>query len=486
VYRTGICLLIGLAVTAAPAHAEAAADAAAVTVRWQVVTADGRKVGHVTIHRVTESERIEEREQIEIELGPRARRVKYRVNLETVSGPDGALRRMAREVITQEAHTRVEARAIGDALEITQRAGGEESMRRIEGAARGLRTEEAAHSWLASVGAGGSPAPFVYRAWDPVKLAVVGVELTARPGDAVVNVERRVHGAQETASRLLADARGVVVREILRMDSFTLERSEATEAQARAPNDAFDHRIAALTPSPYRIPASEMRAKLRYRLDNGGRRIELPAGAGQRTWSEGQTTWIQVCASCGADPVPLDAGERAAALAPSRWLESAAPQIATLAARLTRRARDPTDRMRRLTAFVRGHMDPRVDMLGYGTALDALRTKRGDCTEYAVLLAALGRAAGVPTRIAIGRVYARRFEGARDVFVPHAWVHAWTGTGWESFDAGTGSFDSTHLAFALSYDGNPLTHAAGLALSRELRLVGAARVAARAAPASNN
>ena len=61
-------------------------------------------------------------------------------------------------------------------------------------------------------------------------------------------------------------------------------------------------------------------------------------------------------------------------------------------------------------------------------------------------------------------VYARHFEGHRHVFVPHAWVQAWTGTGWESFDAAIGSFDSTHLAFAVSYDGNPANHYAGIEL----------------------
>ena len=40
--------------------------------------------------------------------------------------------------------------------------------------------------------------------------------------------------------------------------------------------------------------------------------------------------------------------------------------------------------------------------------------------------------------------------------------------GWESFDAAIGSFDSTHLAFAVSYDGNPVNHYAGITLSREI------------------
>ena len=73
-------------------------------------------------------------------------------------------------------------------------------------------------------------------------------------------------------------------------------------------------------------------------------------------------------------------------------------------------------------------------------------------------------------------VYSRGFEGHRHVFVPHAWVQAWTGEGWESFDAAQGKFDSTHLAFAVSDDGNPAKLFAGTVLAHELKLVSAARV----------
>ena len=153
----------------------------------------------------------------------------------------------------------------------------------------------------------------------------------------------------------------------------------------------------------------------------------MPAGAGQRSWIEGDSTWLQVCASCPLDAIELSADERRRALEPTQWLESADPQLLKRALFLTEGRKDPAAKMRRLTEFVRGHMGAEFDMLGYGTALEALRSRRGDCTEFAVLLAAMGRAAGVPTRIAIGRVYARHFEGYRHVFVPHAWVQAWTG-----------------------------------------------------------
>ena len=459
------------------------AGAAAETRRWQRVTADDLKVGHALITRNETPGSIVESEQIEIQLGKISRRVTYRMNLETQSTPDGALLRVTREVQTREGHSLVEARAVGDDLQISHGIGRARATETLASAARGLKTAEAAHEWLAAVGRGEQPAPFTYRSWDPVKLAVVDVQLTVWTRGVEMNVQRRVlSGRDVTASLLKVDAQGVVVSETLRLSSFELEFVDATEAEARERNDVFDHVTPLLQKSPYRIPARDMHEKIRYRFDNQGRTVTLPSGAGQRTWNEDQTTWVQVCANCPLDPAELSAEERARALQPSQWLESADPVLLHRAQVLTTGGASAAAKMKRLTTFVRDHMGTRIDMLGYGTALEAYRTRRGDCTEFAVLLAALGRAAGIPTRIAIGRVYARHFEGHRHVFVPHAWVHAWTGTGWESFDAAIGEFDSTHLAFVVSYDGNPVNHFAGINLSRELTLAGAARVVPRKTP----
>ena len=73
---------------AAPAHA---ADE-----RWQVVRAEQTKVGHVRIVRSENGATIFDSEQLEIRLGRQGRRVLYRVRLDTESGSDGSLRRIAR------------------------------------------------------------------------------------------------------------------------------------------------------------------------------------------------------------------------------------------------------------------------------------------------------------------------------------------------------------------------------------------------------
>jgi hypothetical protein len=457
----------------------ASADAAE-TQRWQVVNANDLKVGHALVTRTVGESSIIDSERIEIRFGKTGRRARYRLHFEIESAPDGSLRRMLREVETAEGNSRVEAVVVGEDLDVSHGSGRTKTTQRIAGAARDLKSDEWARAWLSAVGRGEAREPWKYRTWDAAKLENVTIELSAVPTDPIANVERRVFSSRgTTGSRLRVDAQGNVVREIMALGSFELTRSDATQQEAQAKDQVFDHIAPLLQKSPYRIPARDMDQKIRYRLENHGKTVELPVGAGQRSWIDGDSTWLQVCASCPLDGVELSADERRRALEPTQWLESADPFLLKRSLFFTEDRKDPAAKMLRLTEFVRSHMGTKFDMLGYGTALEALRSRRGDCTEFAVLLAAMGRAAGVPTRIAIGRVYARHFEGYRHVFVPHAWVQAWTGSGWESFDAAIGSFDSTHLAFGVSYDGNPMNHYAAMKLSREMTLTQAARVIPR-------
>ncbi|MSQ92939.1 MAG: hypothetical protein EXR98_00110 [Gemmataceae bacterium] len=73
------------------------------------------------------------------------------------------------------------------------------------------------------------------------------------------------------------------------------------------------------------------------------------------------------------------------------------------------------------------------------------RTLEGDCTEYAMLTAAMCRAAGVPSRTAIGLIYAD-VKGA-PCFAFHMWTEVWIKGRWIPIDAtlGKGYVGATHL-----------------------------------------
>jgi hypothetical protein len=75
----------------------------------------------------------------------------------------------------------------------------------------------------------------------------------------------------------------------------------------------------------------------------------------------------------------------------------------------------------------------------------------GDCTEYAMLAAGMCRALGVPSRTAIGLVYAPDKSG-KPFLAYHMWFEAWVGDRWLPFDAtlGRGGVGPGHLRITSS------------------------------------
>lgn len=228
--------------------------------------------------------------------------------------------------------------------------------------------------------------------------------------------------------------------------------------------DLFDHTLVA---SPRALSRGERRAPLSYR-------IAVPDGAGRPARSAGQ----RVEAIPGGFHVIVDPRDWrgggtspiAADTAANRWLEADDAAIREAALAAVGDAVSPAERMRRLTAHVRGHVTSKSLDVGYASARETLDARAGDCTEHAVLLAALARSLGIPARVVSGLAYAPRWAGRDHVFVPHAWVEAWTGSRWEGFDAALPEgFGSGHLALAVG-DGEPSGFYAAIGLLGTLRV----------------
>jgi transglutaminase-like putative cysteine protease len=222
------------------------------------------------------------------------------------------------------------------------------------------------------------------------------------------------------------------------------------DAKVDRPLDVMSRLIVS---SPFRVPRSAFAGPIRYVISRtDGDTPSLPATGEQSVVLDGSRAVVTICASCGESAV-LTEDDRKLALESNAWVQSDSDVVRRFANRSSA-AGTPDEVMSQLVEAVRKHMTGPVDYLGYATAQQALRTRGGDCTEFAVLLAALARARGIPARVAFGLVYSERFSGKKEVFSPHAWVLAWTGTRWKSYDAGIGSFDATHIALAIG-DGDP-------------------------------
>merc|ERR1712226_102981 len=74
---------------------------------------------------------------------------------------------------------------------------------------------------------------------------------------------------------------------------------------------------------------------------------------------------------------------------------------------------------------------------GFASASETARSKTGDCTEHGVLLAALLRAADIPSRVCNGLVYTHaNIAGKMEaVFGWHMWSQALIDDAWVDLDA---------------------------------------------------
>ena len=125
---------------------------------------------------------------------------------------------------------------------------------------------------------------------------------------------------------------------------------------------------------------------------------------------------------------PLAGEARARALMSTPYEAVSDPRIQRAAKDATKGATSDDDKVRKLSAFVYEHVQKKGLDRGYAPAIATLESRAGDCTEHSVLLSALLRAVGLPTRIVDGVVVDNTSAGY------HEWVEVDLGKGFVAVD----------------------------------------------------
>jgi hypothetical protein len=129
----------------------------------------------------------------------------------------------------------------------------------------------------------------------------------------------------------------------------------------------------------------------------------------------------------------------------NRFVTSDDDEVKALAARAVGKATDPWQKAILIEKYVHEHMTG-TTAVGFTTAAQIARDLKGDCRQHALLSAAMCRAAGVPSRTALGLVYANpRDQGP--VLGFHMWTEVYIGGRWLGIDAtlGRGGVGPGHL-----------------------------------------
>ena len=168
-------------------------------------------------------------------------------------------------------------------------------------------------------------------------------------------------------------------------------------------------------------PAPATRPENRYRLPAG-------ALAAHDEFQRQDDTLVTV--QSVAQPAPL--ADAKYFLRAEAQLELDDPALRTWVESLAQDHRDdPANLAELLRLAVRSHIAIKDLSQGDASALEAFRSKRGDCTEHANLLCAALRIANLPARVEVGLVFSPVHGG----WVGHAWNSAHIAGRWTHLDS---------------------------------------------------
>ncbi|OGW57201.1 MAG: hypothetical protein A2Z09_06280 [Nitrospirae bacterium RBG_16_43_8] len=121
------------------------------------------------------------------------------------------------------------------------------------------------------------------------------------------------------------------------------------------------------------------------------------------------------------------------------FIQSKDPMIVSLAMEIVRHEKDALKKAMLIYEWVYRNIK-KTPTVTIPMATEVLKSKRGDCNEHTMLYTALARAAGIPTRIALGLTYKDGY------FYYHAWPEIFV-TQWIAIDPTLGQFpaDAAHI-----------------------------------------
>ena len=272
-------------------------------------------------------------------------------------------------------------------------------------------------------------------------------------------------GTGEIVSTCYVDEQLRALKSIMPMAGMNVEMVGCTKEFAMSNNQPAEIINKMFTASPEPIENAGAAKSITYYLKplTQATNLTIPSSDNQKIQkNEDGTVLVKV------EPVSMPSGGTfpykgtdpniIIATKPNRFLQSDDATIIALAKQAVGDAKDSGEAAKKIEDFVSKYIKDISFSVGYASATEVAASKRGDCTEFAVLCAALCRASGIPAKVTVGVAYVNDFEG-KTGFGGHAWTEAYIGDKWvgldSAFKAGAlGKFDAGHIALA-SGDGEP-------------------------------
>lgn len=283
--------------------------------------------------------------------------------------------------------------------------------------------------------------------FEPVKL---------RSGSATllrIDMSIRFASGQTFSQTAWTDRSGVALKthcDILKIDAYRGTPAEALAEDPAAVADMTNDLTVRLA-GPLKLGHQAQKIRYRVELQGGDPAAVFATGPTQQIRKlDDHTAEITVTASrLGAGGAPLAAAADPPGpddRQPNNLIQSDDPAVTAMAVDAAGSETDPRKLALKLESYVNRIIVRKDFSQAFATAAEVARSREGDCTEHAVLLAGLARARGLPARVAIGLVYVVRDRA----FSYHMWTEIAVDGRWFPLDAtlAQGGIGPAHLKLA--------------------------------------
>ncbi len=282
-----------------------------------------------------------------------------------------------------------------------------------------------------------------------------------------------IPGAGEIVSTGFVDDQLRMQKSIMPVAGMQIEMIACVKEFALGENDVFEVIDKMFLASPQPLDNIDSASSASYYLSpTKGAALKIPVTDNQKV----RLANGQVCVTVSPIASPAGAGFPykgkdeviLESLKPTRFVQSDNKEIIKLARQAVGNSKDAAQAAKKIEAFVAKYVDNKGLSVGYASAAEVAESRQGDCSEFAVLTAAMCRAVGIPAQVAVGMAYVKDFSGLtigrqtrfeNGAFGGHAWVQAYIGGKWVGLDAafnsaGLGGYGPGHIALSVG-SGNP-------------------------------
>ena len=237
--------------------------------------------------------------------------------------------------------------------------------------------------------------------------------------------------------RVYLDEKGESLRteaDLLGMVTFSVPREVALQEIAGEELDVATNTLIRITNPPVGL---HYRKSAIYRINTKGRNPAefLPSGGTQAVDKvDGETATLTVSSIRPPTNIQPSRNEQQDFLGDTQFLQANDSRVQEHARKATAGSLDPGTIAVRMEQYVYKELKKKNFSTALASAAEVARSLEGDCTEHACLLAAMLRVQKIPSRVAVGLVYADRLAA----FGGHMWTEAWLDGKWVPLDATLG------------------------------------------------